>query len=165
MRAAGSSSAVEIEEDDLAIVVLGGGHGAAEPQQRDPGRIAGSYDRPEIVSGGVLGDRGPAPRRTGIRAPGMEDLMVFEGGAVAGVDGRGDVEGVQVVRVDRDQTGVVVLVRQQPVAGSGQLTHLPSAAWSEARVEEAVIRHGVLTRERVLRLLRSVVPRQQDRCE
>src|SRR3954454_16620588 len=88
----------DVEEDDLAVVVLGGGHGAAEPQQRDPGRIAGSYDRPEIVSRGVLGDRGPAPRRTGVRRPGVEDLVVLEGGAVAGVDGRGDVEGVQVVR-------------------------------------------------------------------
>src|SRR5699024_1191901 len=89
-------------------------------------------------------DRGPGPGGAAVGGAAVEDLVVGERVAVPRVERGGQVEGVQVVRVDRGQPGVVLLVRQQVRPGQGEVEGLPGAAVEPGVDEPVVAEVGVL---------------------
>src|SRR5699024_3943953 len=86
------------------------------------------------------GDRGPGSAPPRIARAAVEDLVHRQGGAVARIDHGGDPQRVRVIRVDRAEPGVVLLVGEQLRPGVREVVHLPGARpRGEHGPQEAVV--------------------------
>src|SRR5699024_9172620 len=121
------SAPPQLPHQHLRVVGLRGTHLPAVPGEHLAGGVAGHRDRAEVAHRRALGDRGPGPAPPRIARAAVEDLVHRQGGAVARIDHGGDPQRVRVLRVDRTEPGVVLLVGEQLRAGVREVVHLPGA--------------------------------------
>jgi hypothetical protein len=116
--------------DDGHVVVGVGVVGATEPEQRPFRALPVGDDRPDVVDGRVGGDGRPGPRHAVVGGDALVDFVLAraDGCAGGGVDIRGDEERIRIVRVERDESGVVVLCGVEVVARVRERVRLPGRA-------------------------------------